>query len=616
MKKFVFSLQMTVVFLCLTACGVPSPPNEKEIAKDLPDDVVTAVINDPFNAINSNTYTLNIKKVSIDKRQTNEKEDIAYCVVELENEYYCFTKYVKLYYNYYDKGGWSLEGYSEYQDSAWKLISCPFDVEEASSALNDYTDIQYVEKNEDFDAGTIRFIFAVEDEYENVAAKGNVAVALEFDGDSWECNIDASNVDLEWDIEDHWYSSIYSGIYLDILELNDTSAIVEVVYENTAENALAGEKGPLIDVSDERYWHTKVETTDLWEKYTKDGEPYLQFRFYFSEWSDTWTIYVFRDSAFAQVRKYPETELYRVQYNPFLPNQNEESMYILTDKCTYDGDWTMHQHSWAEWSYDDIGHKSTYNIYRSERLFNFELWEYSEDYTTFRVRSCEGTDNSIVFNQYSDEGFLIGYKEYTYDEDGNELGWRDCEKDGTVNSRSERTYDADGNELIFKTWDGGKLTNWKENIYDSTENKLIRKSYSEDGTTICWEEYMYDANGNELSVKSYNGDSVLEYWTESSYDLYGNMISNKIYYHGIMTSWNEYSYKYNAKGDVLSKEHRDGDGTLIDRCEYTYDEKGNMSSEAHYNAEGALEIYTLYKYQLVRVPAQTYNAWLEVSQWW
>lgn len=127
---------------------------------------------------------------------------------------------------------------------------------------------------------------------------------------------------------------------------------------------------------------------------------------------------------------------------------------------------------------------------------------------------------------------------------------------------------------------------------------------------------MYDANGNELSVKSYNGDSVLEYWTESSYDLYGNMISNKIYYHGIMTSWNEYSYKYNAKGDVLSKEHRDGDGTLIDRCEYTYDEKGNMSSEAHYNAEGALEIYTLYKYQLVRVPAQTYNAWLEVSQWW
>lgn len=310
-----------VTCLLLSSCGVSNPPNENKIAQNIPEDIRTVIIDNPFDATNSDVYVMDVKSVSIEKRQTNEKTDTAYCIIELENDYYCFTKSIITYYNYYDKGGWILDDYSEYNPPTWKLKDCPFSGDNVKGLISNYSIINENKPSTDTNLGTVEFTFDVREESENVTEEGTIAITLLFDGSSWSYDINRDNVDLNWNILGHWYSSIYSGIYLDINEKSNDLISVEVIYEDAAKDALDGNEDPLIDlidVSDERYWHLKTQITDIWEKYTNKGEPYLQFQFYFETWDDTWNIYILKDSAFAQVRMYPDTELYRVSSNPFI----------------------------------------------------------------------------------------------------------------------------------------------------------------------------------------------------------------------------------------------------------------------------------------------------------
>lgn len=321
MKKSWLSLFIGIVAcLLLSSCGVPSPPNENDIAQSIPEDIRTVIIDNPFDATNSDIYIMDVQSVSIEKRQTNEKKDTAYCIIELENDYYRFTKSIITYYNYYDKGGWILDNYSEYNPTTWEIKKCPFISDEIAGLISDYRVIDAKGPVIDTSSGTVSFTFDVNDEYENVTSKGSIDVLLVFDGSRWAYDINTDNINLNWNILGHWYSSIYSGIYLDINELTNDSMSVEVIYEDTAEDALTGNKGVLFDVSDERYWHLTTQSTDMWEKYTDQGEPYLHFQFDFDAWGDLWNIYILKDSAFAKVRMYPITELYRVASNPFIPD--------------------------------------------------------------------------------------------------------------------------------------------------------------------------------------------------------------------------------------------------------------------------------------------------------
>ncbi len=317
MKKWVLLLS---VFVCLavSSCGVPAPPDEKFIAQNIPEEIKTVSIDDPFDAANADVYSMDVKSVSIEKRQTNGKEDTAYCTVEMENDYYCFTKSIVTYYTYYDKGGWTLDLYNEYSPPSWRIKGCPFSKDKVAELVSEHSILNANDPAMDTDSGTVQFTYDVKDEYENLTVEGTVAVNFVFDGSSWKYEVDTDAVELNWNIVGHWYSPIYAGLYLDILELTDDSVTVEVFYEDAAKDALEGEKGALIDISDERFWHLKTQSTDLWKESTSKGEPYLQFRFNFKVWGDAWEIYILKDSAFAQVRAYKNTELYRVDANPFI----------------------------------------------------------------------------------------------------------------------------------------------------------------------------------------------------------------------------------------------------------------------------------------------------------
>ena len=316
--KHILLLLISILFcFLLTSCGIPKPPEANQINQDFSEQYSTFSVENPFDETNPYVYDMNIS-ASVDKRQTNEKSDNAYCRVQLVNEYYKITKYLKLTYFFYDKGGWILENCTEYQDPDYELLRCPFDAEEIAPLLtNDYSTVEFKEMNEHLSEGKIDFCFEVKDVQENVTSEGNVIVSLQYHGADWTYELDKSDVFLEWNIKGHWYSTIYSGLYMDVLDMTSDSVLLDVIYESGAEDARKGNRGPLFDTSDEFYWHATVNSTDLWEEYTDDGEPCLHFRFDFRAWGDKWNIYIYKDTAFAQVRMYKMTELYKVEENPF-----------------------------------------------------------------------------------------------------------------------------------------------------------------------------------------------------------------------------------------------------------------------------------------------------------
>ena len=124
-EKHILLLLISILFcFLLTSCGIPKPPEANQINQDFSEQYSTFSVENPFDETNPYVYDMNIS-ASVDKRQTNEKSDNAYCRVQLVNEYYKITKYLKLTYFFYDKGGWILENCTEYQTRITNFSAVP-----------------------------------------------------------------------------------------------------------------------------------------------------------------------------------------------------------------------------------------------------------------------------------------------------------------------------------------------------------------------------------------------------------------------------------------------------------------------------------------------------------
>lgn len=209
-KKYDIPFLLSIM-LCvfLTSCGIPEPPGEKEISQTLPDEIKTLIVENPFDQTNADLYEMETK-TTIVKRQTNEKEDLAYCEVQLKCEYYQIVKYLELNFNYYDKGGWILDGYSEYQDPEWKLLKCPFNVGEVIYPVYElFPQVEFKRTEEWLDDGAVDFYFTVEDPRENGTYSGTASVELFFDFITarWDYYVNTNQVKFIWDIEGEWQYS-------------------------------------------------------------------------------------------------------------------------------------------------------------------------------------------------------------------------------------------------------------------------------------------------------------------------------------------------------------------------------------------------------------------------
>lgn len=92
-KKILLILFAMLLCTILSSCGIPKPPENEQIIQDLPEEITTIIIENPFDLTNADVYEMEVKNLLIEKRQTDGKSDLIYCIIDLENQYYHYTKY-------------------------------------------------------------------------------------------------------------------------------------------------------------------------------------------------------------------------------------------------------------------------------------------------------------------------------------------------------------------------------------------------------------------------------------------------------------------------------------------------------------------------------------------
>ena len=106
--KTIITITVILVLLyVLSGCGIKGV-SETQLIDDINScEEIQNIFTSDF--ISESKYT--VTKCDIVKEQANldEKEDLIYCEITIENDYFAIELNVKTVYNYYDKGGWMLD---------------------------------------------------------------------------------------------------------------------------------------------------------------------------------------------------------------------------------------------------------------------------------------------------------------------------------------------------------------------------------------------------------------------------------------------------------------------------------------------------------------------------
>ena len=209
MKKICILL-MGLLLCGLTACGIEKPPKESEIAGTFPEEITTIMVENPYDLTNADVYQMDVAEVTLEKRQTNEKTDIAYCVVDLENELYAIRRYLTLNYIYYDKGGWILENWSEYQNPEVTVLSAPFNASDEEVKWSYSYDEVLVERFALTDETTLQATMQVTKNHANAVDSGRLVNSYSLQATqgsqwlTWTEATDTSSINRKWLLEGRW----------------------------------------------------------------------------------------------------------------------------------------------------------------------------------------------------------------------------------------------------------------------------------------------------------------------------------------------------------------------------------------------------------------------------
>lgn len=241
MKKITLIACCFFCMISLTACG-PKPIERNEIFNTLPSDISTVMIN-------GEEHDLPITNFEIERQQNNEKNSIVFCKVSFGDLIYNYCKFLRLNYNYYDKGGWHLDSYEEYAQMEWSLNSFPgtikldalsraeerFEIDAAPS--DSIADI--VQQTEDLEAATTTTSIKIYEKHANGTYRGNYLLTYQFDGETWTVTEDQSNIEFIWDIVGTWtYSVSEPGLFQG--QVDRKEIVVDIEEIDTASESLVG----------------------------------------------------------------------------------------------------------------------------------------------------------------------------------------------------------------------------------------------------------------------------------------------------------------------------------------------------------------------------------------
>lgn len=221
LKKNIFIVLAIIPIIC--GCG-SNRPSESTIKSDLED------ISYISQFVNSGKKEYKITEVSIDKRKKDKKEDIIYCIVELENDICEITSYLRLDYAYYDKGGWIVENSEQYKETSSVPIIPVNDADILSEFELQFQGVKVINHNTDLKnlKDTIELVVSKESKY--LSAQGTIFAEYIFDNqyNYWRFSnyYNGENYQEDWKLVGSWSGDYANGYNysLDITNITDDIA--------------------------------------------------------------------------------------------------------------------------------------------------------------------------------------------------------------------------------------------------------------------------------------------------------------------------------------------------------------------------------------------------------
>lgn len=241
MKKIALIACCFFCMISLTACG-PKPIEKDEILNTLPSDISIVTIN-------GEEHDLPINGFEIERQQDNDKNSIVFCKVSFGDLIYNYCKFLRLNYNYYEKGGWHLDSYEEYSPMEWSLNSFPGAIKldafsraaekfEIDAAPSDYI-ADIVQQTDDLGSATTTASIKISEKHANGTYCGNYLLTYQFDGKNWTVSEDQSDIEFVWDIVGTWtYSVSEPGLFQG--QINRKEIIVDIEEVDASSESLVG----------------------------------------------------------------------------------------------------------------------------------------------------------------------------------------------------------------------------------------------------------------------------------------------------------------------------------------------------------------------------------------
>ena len=202
---------------------------------------------------------------------------------------------------------------------------------------------------------------------------------------------------------------------------------------------------------------------------------------------------------------------------------------------------------------------------------------YNEDGTvSYREKFSYDEEGMLISVKRFSGNTLINKTNYSYEESRKGLKriGKSSQMGGTA--RSEETLDKNGNVIVEKYFNAdGKCYRWTEYEYDDEGNQLLWENCDDAGNLESGIRWKYDKYGNLERITQYNDDRSDPYSCieiEFEYDKDGKVISAVGFEDGEEAGEIEFTYTYDRKGRIKSREMTAEDGYML----WEYDEDGNV----------------------------------------
>ena len=197
---FILWICIFVFIISLAACG-RRPLNDRGLSKIIPEEIL-------IYSLDYNENKMSVKNVTIERRQTNDKEDIVYAIISMEDDYIHRTAYYILTINYYDVGGWIIDSWEEYQETEAYPLQPPSESLITNHLNERFKNFSFISNDkESVKDRHYSYTYFVNDEEQNFTRYGEITIIFSLYGSDnlfWRPVINTDDLNISWNIIGNW----------------------------------------------------------------------------------------------------------------------------------------------------------------------------------------------------------------------------------------------------------------------------------------------------------------------------------------------------------------------------------------------------------------------------